>query len=144
MKTWQIDPAAPEAQRTLRHFRELLFPSDAPVDTERGLWWVAEEPAAGLLAGFAGMHFNHQGDPLTAYLCLAGVLPEYRGQGIQRRLIQARLRKARVLGLRRVVTDTIPDNPASINSLVSCGFRAFSPAVPWEVPGAAYWERRLV
>lgn len=144
MKTWQVDPSAPEAQATLRRFRETLFPADEPVDTTKGLWWVVEDTATGLLAGFGGMYLKHQDDALTGYLCLAGVLPEYRGQGLQRRLIQARLRKARHLGLYRVVTDTIPDNPASINSLVSCGFRAFSPAVPWKVPGAVYWERRFV
>lgn len=143
MKTWQVDPAAPEAQATLRRFRDTLFPADDPVDVTHGLWWVVEDTREGLLAGFAGLHLKHQGDALTGYLCLAGVLPEYRGQGLQRRLIHARLRKARHLGLVRVVTDTIPGNPASINSLIACGFRAFTPEVPWKVDGAAYWERKL-
>lgn len=142
MKTWLVDPSSPEAQKTLRHFRDTLFPNDDPVDTTRGLWWVIEEPTEGLLAGFAGMHLRHQGNPLEAYLCLAGVLPEYRGLGLQRHLIRARLRKARALGLMRVVTDTY-NNPASVNSLIACGFRSYMPDVPWKEDGAAYWEHTL-
>lgn len=143
MKTWQVDPAAPEAQATLRRLRDTLFPADDPVDVTQGLWWVVEDTGRGLLVGFAGLHLRHQGEPLTGYICLTGVLPEYRGQRLQRRLTHTMLRKARHLGLHRVVTDTLPSNPPSVNSLIACGFRAFAPEVPWKVDGAAYWERVL-
>lgn len=118
------------------------FPHDAPVNVTEGLWWIARDPE-GKPAGFCGMSLWAGGDALTAYLSLAGVIPEYRGQGLQKRLIRTRLNKAKQLSLARVVTDTTTYNPASVNSLVACGFRQFLPAVPWRVPGALYWEKTL-
>lgn len=120
----------------------LCFPHDAPVNVTEGLWWIARGPT-GEPAGFAGMALWAGGDPLTAYLSLAGVVPEFRGQGLQKRLIRARLTKAKQLSLRRVVTDTTTSNPASVNSLIACGFRQFLPEHPWKVPGALYWEKTL-
>lgn len=119
------------------------FPHDAPVNVTEDLWWIARDPE-GNPAGFCGLALGKfPGEPLTAYLCLAGVVPEHRGKGLQKRLIRARLTKAKQLSLGRVVTDTTTTNPASVNSLVACGFRQFLPTHPWRVPGALYWEKTL-
>ncbi len=75
----------------------------------------------------------------VGYLCRAGVLPEYRGLGIQKRLIRVRVAYARKLGYLAVVTDTT-DNPASANSLISCGFKLYQPFFPWAFKHTCYWR----
>jgi GNAT superfamily N-acetyltransferase len=76
------------------------------------------------------------------YLCRAGVLPAHRGQGLQKRLIRARIQVAKEKGMNWLVTDT-NDNPASGNSLIACGFKLFEPTVPWAANGAIYWRMKL-
>lgn len=128
-----------EHRGALDVLQHLALPCDKPADTRRGFWWVAEvrgEPAA-----FAGMYPSAQwGDAF--YLCRAGVLPEFRGQGLQKRLIRARAEFARRAGARWLITDTTA-NPPSVNSLVCCGFRLYEPARPWANNRALYWRKAL-
>lgn len=77
------------------------------------------------------------------YLSRAGVLPGTRGRGLQRRMIQARLRWARTRGLRFAVTYTSLDNYPSIVNLLRCGFVFYDPATPWAGPQVHYFMRRL-
>lgn len=122
-----------------------LFPSDAPVDIPSSLWWWARvKPATGLsfCVGLAGLQVGHQGDAVTGYLSLAGVVPGWRGLGIHKDLIRKRITKARELGLLRLVTDTY-NNPASANNLIDLGFRTFMPDAPWKADGAVYWFKDL-
>lgn len=77
------------------------------------------------------------------YLSRAMVLPEYRGRGLQKRLIRARVAHARRLGCPRVVTYTNPVNVASNNSLIACGFKTAS---PWDGDKNSlwvHWSRKL-
>ena len=53
-----------------------------------------------------------------------------------------RVDKARRLGWNWLITDTY-DNPASSNSLISCGFKLYDPNVPWGTKGALYWRKKL-
>lgn len=75
----------------------------------------------------------------VGYLCRAGVIPEYRGLGIQKRLIRVRVNYAKKLNYVAVVTDTT-SNPASANSLISCGFRMYEPMLPWAFKNTCYWR----
>ena len=52
----------------------------------------------------------------------AGVLPEYRGRGIQKKLIDARIACAAKMNLKAVVAGVHPNNAASISSLKDRGF----------------------
>lgn len=97
--------------------------------------------ARGDLAGFAGLAPSSRWAD-TGYLCRAAVLPDYRGRGLQKRLIRVRIAKARRLGWRWLVTDT-RQNPASANSLIDCGFRMFEPSEPWSFSDACYWRLKL-
>lgn len=117
-----------------------ILPADVPMPVDEGLWWLVRENGAWI--AFAGMTFRHEGDPLTAFLCRAGVYPRHQGRGIQKQMIRRRLAHAKTLGLRCVVTDT-HDNPASANSLIACGFRTYLPEEPWRAPGAVYWKKNL-
>jgi len=116
-----------------------VLPFDQPHETDAGAWWVVydeETPAA-----FGGVIPSSQwGD--AVYLCRAGVAVQYRGKGLQKRLITARERYARAAGMKWAVTDTT-NNPASANSLISRGFKLFDPSRPWGPKGALYWKKRL-
>lgn len=121
-------------------FDRICFPYDDPYPVRDAKWWVAR--VDGQLAGFAGAKvlLPHR----AVYLCRAGVLPAYQRQGLQRKMIQARVRWARKLqGVEFVITDTRPDNPASSNNLIRCGFLTYRPQAPWCVPGAIYWIKKL-
>lgn len=90
------------------------------------------------LVGYACLTHSRQWDK-CGYLCRSGILPEFRGKGLQKRLIRARIRKARELGWQALVTDT-RKNPASANSLIACGFKMYEPQNPWSFKDACYWR----
>jgi GNAT superfamily N-acetyltransferase len=116
----------------------------SPLPQPSSVWWVAV--AAGEIVGFASARLLEDSNAL---LNSAGVLRSWRGQGIQKRLIRARVRWAQRAGARRAVTYTMPHNAPSANSLIRCGFRHFTPAVPWFrccgqcEESVVYWAREL-
>lgn len=115
------------------------LPGDQPASTEQGHWWIAF--ADGSPVAFAGLYVSAQ-DPQGGYLCRAGVLPHARGHGLQLRLLRARERYARKLGMQTLYSDTY-DNPHSTNNLIAAGYRAFSPRIRYGFAGATYWRKTL-
>ena len=103
------------------------------------LWWVVKGPK-GIPAAMCGLKYDTVSG--QGYLCRSVVLPANRGHGLQRMMIKARLKKAKALGLREVVTDTI-DNTISANHLIDEGFKLYEPAAEWGNPGALYWRKVL-
>lgn len=119
---------------------ECFGPEDNPyTPPAEGAWWIAY--AHGEPAGFAGIVKSHQRER-AGYLCRAGVLPKFRGHGLQQRLIRIRLKYAKAQGWIVVVTDT-NKNPPSSNSLINCGFRLYEPEYPWGYDTALYWRKQL-
>jgi GNAT superfamily N-acetyltransferase len=108
----------------------------------RGEWWVVFE--SGKPAAFAGMvpmaeYFS------GAYLCASGVLPQYRGNGLQKVLIRKRLQRAKTLGCKVAYTDTIHENAFSANSLIASGFKRFVPSIPWgKTKDVHFWRKDLI
>jgi GNAT superfamily N-acetyltransferase len=115
------------------------LPRDTPHETCVGHWWVAFDGTNPI--GFAGMVQSIRWSD-AGYMCRAGVVRSHRGKGLQKRLIRVRERKARQLGWNWLVTDT-RGNPPSGNSLISCGFRLFTPSNPWGHEDAIYWRKAL-
>lgn len=76
-----------------------------------------------------------------SYLDRYGVLEEYSGRGLGKRLIRAWLGWARRGGAAFAWTYTVPKNAASINALCGCGFRAWRPA--WGDASYCIWRREL-
>jgi ribosomal protein S18 acetylase RimI-like enzyme len=107
------------------------FPDDEPFGGYGDAWWWLTVHDSGQLVGFAGLQNLGRG---TGFLCRAGVLPAWRGQGVQRELIRRRVAQARRLGLSELVTYTAPENYASLNNLIACGFRFTSQPAPVDVP----------
>jgi L-amino acid N-acyltransferase YncA len=76
-------------------------------------------------------------------MCRAGVIRNFQGHGLQKRLIQARIRKARALNWEWLLTDTT-DNPASANSLIAMGFKLYEPKAPWANKNSLYWRLNIL
>lgn len=109
---------------------------DDPIDPEelqRSAWWVAGDGLA-----FAGARMLDNG---ALYLTRAGVIPSARGQGLQLRLIRARLAWGRRRGARVAITYTAVDNIASANNMIRAGFELYEPEYPWAGREMLYWRR---
>lgn len=124
-------------QAILTNLQEICF--ESPSDRRQlgdSYWWLAYRNKKPV--GFAGLKPDKYGN---GFLCLAGVVPEARGHGIHRRMITARVKFGRQLGLKRLYTYT-KLNPASANSLIAAGFRAYLPPSMW-AGDASYWQKGL-
>jgi len=105
--------------------------------------WLAKD-GAGKLVGYASLKIVDGGS--TAFLSKAGVLWSARGQGLQKRFIRVRERRAKELGINNVITYTDNTNLPSINSLISCGYKMYQPARDWGLPfgkTGLYWKKKI-
>ena len=75
-----------------------------------------------------------------AILTRCGVRRKYRGNGLQKQLIRARIRMARRHGFRELLAYVLGNNLASANSLIACGFRLYTPAEFWAGKKALYFR----
>lgn len=73
----------------------------------------------------------------------SGVVTKWRGQGLQKRLIKARVNMARRHGFSSVITYVLDWNLASANSLISCGFKLYTPNVKYAGNKAYYFKKPL-
>ena len=130
-----------ESNKTvILYLQKKILPSDAPYKPDHGHWWLAYTEE-GKPVGFAGLVRSKRFTD-TGYLCRAGVLDDYTGHGLQKRLINVRIRKAKELGWNWIITDTT-DNPASSNSLINAGFKIYTPSAPWSFKHAIYWKYKI-
>jgi GNAT superfamily N-acetyltransferase len=110
------------------------------VATENTTWWIVydgDEPIA-----YAGAVYLK--DKNSVYLSRSGVTEDYRGYGLQRKLIQKRVKWAKDMGADCVVTYTDSDNIYSSNNLIKSGFLLYLPDFPWgSADDALYWKRTL-
>lgn len=97
------------------------------LDLKGQLWLAASD--RGFPIGFCSARKLARENAI--FLSRAGVLPLANGQGLQRRMINARVRWGRKIGAERAVTYTVYDNHASIANLLRCGFRFYTPEWPW-------------
>lgn len=116
------------------------LPFDDPYQTTKGQWWIVYDEAKSP-AAFACLTKSHT-TPGGGYLARAGVRPQFRGKGLQKRLIRVRVNEARRRGYHTLVTDTTENNP-SANNLIACGFRLFTPVKEWGFEHTLYWKMKL-
>ena len=135
----QVDVADPAIEKRLTVLQKACLPHDTVYFPEGGVWWMAFHRSTPV--GFACVSPSQQlADGV--YLGRCGVLPAYRGRGIQRHMIRLRVFWARRHGYKWVVSDTT-DNIPSANNLISCGFKLYTPAIQYSYARALYWRKKL-
>jgi GNAT superfamily N-acetyltransferase len=136
-----VDTRQPEVVQLLTLLQKACLPADVVYKiTDKEYWYVAYTHD-GEAVGFAGVVPSARWSD-TMYLCRAGVVLAHRGRGLQKKLIKARIRKAKALGMNWIITDT-NENPASANSLIATGFKMFEPSKPWGLKTALYWKYKI-
>lgn len=139
--TRKVDATEEEVREDIDYLDRLCFaPTDAKVEIEPGAWWLTydgERPVA-----YAGVRRSAQWLD-WGYLMRAGVDPEYRGRGLQRKLIRTRVKFARARGWHGLITDTSYDNIRSSNNLIAEGFKLFRPRELWAFSNSLYWIKTL-
>ena len=118
---------------------DATFPHLTDDELERGYWWLAyegERPVA-----FAGL-IQARGSNDTGYFKRAGVLPCARGNGLQLRLMRARIAKAKKLGWTWIVSEST-GTAHSANNFILAGFKVYYPAEPWAFKTSIYWIKKL-
>jgi len=139
MKINRVDTRLASVRDRLSALHKKCLPYDKLYPFDSGYWWIAVEN--GVDCGFAGLvHSPWWSD--CACLIRCGVIPSFRGQGLQKKFIRVRIRQAKTLKMNWLVTSTY-DNPASSNSLISCGFKLFNPRNPWMCENTLYWRLKL-
>lgn len=142
MSLYKIAEACPidDAEDILRLHAETMG-TDCPVPKlDDAFWWLAyfeDHPVA-----FAGIRSSYTWRG-AGYLLRCGVLEPHRGQGLQKRLIRVRERKAVKFGWRYCITDTT-ENVPSANSLIACGYRLYLPSNPWHLDQTLYWRKKIL
>jgi GNAT superfamily N-acetyltransferase len=136
----KVDLRNPSLVTLICYLQKKILPSDNIYKPDRGHWWIAYA-ADGKPVAFAGLVRSIKWTD-TGYLCRAGVLDDYTGHGLQKRLIIARVKQARKLGWNWCITDTT-NNPASANSLINAGFKIYTPGQPWSFRNAIYWKYKV-
>jgi GNAT superfamily N-acetyltransferase len=123
----------------LKTLQTTCLPYDDPVYPEKGAVWIGYggfQPVA-----FCMLEQSQQWRD-TAYLSRSGVLPCWRGQGLQKRMIRIREKHARSRGYTWLISDTT-ENPPSANSLARLGYQMFEPTKPWALEKSLYWRKKL-
>lgn len=100
-------------------------------------WWLLKNGNRSI--GFCSLrHFNDE--PGTWFLRLAAVLDEYRGHGLQKKMIRHRVKFAKRHVAKRIITYASYDNLPSANSLIRCGFKLYKPRWNWGTGYAYYFK----
>lgn len=137
------DRISPSIVEKITELDKICFPGDYRVRIPNTWWWFVYD-ADGDVAAYAGLRECTQiCNRGLGYLCRAGVIEKYRGNGLQKELINARVRYAKRLGLKQAVTYVSPSNLASANSLVACGFRLYNPTYRWGGKDCFYLRKIL-
>lgn len=134
-----IDTSVQENFELVNRLQKETLPYDTLYNCREGWWWVAYENNRP--CGFAGLVCSSRWTD-CGYLCRSGVIREFRGRGLQKRLIRAREKMARRVGFNWLITDTT-DNPPSSNSLIALQYRLFNPTIPWAGKHSLYWRKKL-
>lgn len=125
----------------LHSLHDDIFGDTAPqVDTTYGHWWIVYDEAEPV--GFCGMVQSTLA-PDIGYLKRSGIMPKYRGQGMQLRFLRVREAQARRNGWSAVISDTAYHNIHSSNNLAKAGYRMFEPPLRWAFSHGLYWIKDI-
>ncbi|MCW5735613.1 MAG: GNAT family N-acetyltransferase [Enhydrobacter sp.] len=117
----------------------ICFPLDEPPSIEGVEWtigWDGKTPAA-----YCAWKTVQQEDLQAGFHYRGGVLPEYRGHGLQRRMLRLREAEMRERGLTAAVTYTDADGAASMRNLIAEGYRPYAPTPTTTLSGLGRFGR---
>ena len=126
----------------------VCFPIDTPAEFAGANWfigWAGDKP----VAYCAWKVVEH--DELVGFHYRGGVMPDWRGQGLQRQMLRLREAEMREQGLRTAVTYTDADGAASMRNLIAEGYRPYVPTPTTTLSGVGrlgrvgfvHWEKKL-
>lgn len=99
------------------------------------LWFVAYDDD-GTIMGYSGIQFNWFNIPV--YFSPAYVFPAYRGQGIQRKLMDRKIEWCKENGNSELTTMAHPDNMYSRRNIEAAGFVEHS-----RYPGEIWYVKEI-
>lgn len=79
----------------------------------------------------------------ACFLARAGVCKEYRGHGLQKKLIKVREVYCKKIGIKKMITYTLVENIASNRNLQKCGYWLYLPQNYWAGKETLYWYKDL-
>jgi GNAT superfamily N-acetyltransferase len=126
----------------------ICFPIDTPAEFAGANWfigWDGVRPAAYC----AWKIVDHDGP--VGFHYRGGVMPDWRGHGLQREMFRLREAEMREQGIARAVTYTDADGAASMRNLIAEGYRPYAPTPVTTLSGPGrlgrvgfvHWEKRL-
>jgi GNAT superfamily N-acetyltransferase len=132
----------------LKLLQRVCQPEDPMLDGAKDLWWIGRDDK-GVAVCYGGARVYQKDGEHALLLTAAGVIPSARGQGLQRRMILARVNYARTNEIPICWTYTHTTNYRSANNLMRAGFKRWIPRAwagesvkagdtEWE-----YWERKI-
>jgi len=137
----------------INKFEKEFFDGAAAPDMDDTVWFLIR--SRGVIA-YAGMKLvfdetEYQNSETSnidnrGFFCRAATKEKYRGAGLQKLLIQARLDYlAGLEGDWSAVSYTMPHNYRSSNALISKGFKTYWPCFPEDIADedVIYWEKPL-
>lgn len=141
--------ASREDEALVDKMDRICFPLDTPAVFDGAQWLIGrdgDEPAAYC----AWKTVEHDGVPVGFHY-RGGVLPDYRGQGLQRPMLRLREEEMRGHGLAKAVTYTDADGAASMRNLIAEGYRPYAPTPMTTLSGLGrlgrvgfvHWEKKL-
>lgn len=120
---------------------KLIFPNQPwSISHDEALWLVKD--GDGVAVGFAACK-PVSGEDGVLYLTRAGLLEEFRGKGIQKKLIEKRLEWGRKSNYNLSITYTSRFNAPSFANLQKCGFKLYIPDNRWAGKKMLYWRKKL-
>jgi len=136
----QVNVNSKRVQNTLTRLQSEILDGTKPAKINIGYWWIVYTET-NKAVGFAAMKQSSQFSDCV-FLHRSGISDEHTGNGLQKRLIKARLNKAKHMGFNWAVSDTTL-NPQSTNSLINCGFKMYQPSKPWGWKHTCYWRLKI-
>jgi GNAT superfamily N-acetyltransferase len=126
----------------------VCFPIDTPATFAGAHWsigWDGEKPAA-----YCAWKMVEHDQPVGLHY-RGGVMPDWRGRGLQRQMLRLREAEMREQGLRKAVTYTDADGAASMRNLIAEGYRPYVPTPTTTLSGLGrlgrvgfvHWEKKL-
>jgi len=127
----------------------ICFPIDAPPVFAGAEWFIGWDDGKSA-AYCAWKTVDHDG-VAVGFHYRGGVLPAWRGQGLQRRMFRLREDEMRKCRLSKAVTYTDADGAASMCNLIAEGYRPYVPTPTTTLSGLGrlgrvgfvHWEKKL-